>query len=389
MKGEDDMSSLDERIDTEAKDETSKNEQARFLFVVRESLGDLELPPGENPDTIHQVYNFDDRYTGQGKTIAIISAFDYPTALNDFNVFSSQFELPQETSTNVLAATNKVFQVVYARGLKPALDAGWAMESALDVQWAHAMAPSAKIVLVEAASNSFVDLFQAVDVANAIPGVCAVSMSWGGNEWSGETAFDAHLKAPGVVYVAGAGDVGGQTIYPAVSQFVTAVGGTKINRSRYGDFISETGWVGSGGGPSIFIPIPAYQAAQPSVAAKCGQYRGTPDVAFDADPASGVAIYDSTPYQGISGWVVVGGTSLAAPCWAGVLTCISGSRTEPFSSTTDFLTHIYNTGGSVLYPICFRDILAGTAGAFSCTEGWDFVTGWGTPDIKNLIEFLG
>ncbi|MDR3544059.1 MAG: hypothetical protein P4L69_24350 [Desulfosporosinus sp.] len=365
----------------EDKKEDNNDIRARHLFVINESQAGLDTPAGENPASIHEVYNFDRRFTGQG-VIAIVSAYNYPTALADFNVFSKQFGLPLESSTNPLAATNSVFQVVNARGTEPALDTGWAMESALDIQWAHAMAPFAKIVLVQSSSNTFIDLFQAVDVANAIPDVQVVSMSWGGYEFSGETAFDAHLKMPGVVYVAGAGDLGGNTVYPSVSQYVVSVGGTKINRNASGKFIGETGWSNSGGGPSIFVPIPAYQAAQPTVAAKCGNWRGTPDVAFDADPTSGVAIYDSTPYNGISGWTTIGGTSLGAPCWAGIISCINGARIKP-KSTAEFLTFLYRAGGS----ICYRDILVGTAGAFSCTTGWDFVTGWGSPNIRNLIIY--
>lgn len=362
---------------------------ARHLFVINESQSGLDQPPGENPTSIHKRYNFDRCFMGNGRVIAIVGAFNYPTALSDFNVFSKQFGLPLEISTNALAATNLVFQVVNARGTQPPLDAGWAMESALDIQWAHAMAPLAKIVLVQSASNTFIDLFQAIDVANALPNVQVVSMSWGGYEWSGETAFDAHLKKPGITYVAGAGDIGGQTLYPSVSQYVVSVGGTKLNRNQCGKFVSETGWTNSGGGPSIFVPIPAYQAAQPTVAAKCGNYRGTPDVAFDADPASGVAIYDSTPYNGISGWVIIGGTSLGGPCWAGIIACINERRNKPMESTAEFLTLLYGAGGSLNYTKYFNDIIHGKAGAFSCTTGWDFVTGWGSPNIRNLIRYFG
>ena len=322
------------------KEEQNDITTARHLFVINESQAGLDEPKGETPTSIRRVYNAIG-LTGGAGVIAIVSAFNYPTALADFNVFSNQFGLPLETSTNPLAATNTVFQVINARGTQPPLDTGWAMESALDIQWAHAMAPLAKIVLVQAASNTYVDLFQAVDVANAVPNVHEVSMSWGGYEFSGETAFDAHLKMPGVTYVAGAGDVGGLTLYPSVSQYVVSVGGTKINRNACGQFVSETGWTNGGGGPSIFVPIPAYQAAQPTVAAKCGNYRGTPDVAFDADATSGVAIYDSTPYNGISGWTTIGGTSLAAPCWAAIINSISSYTGIQPVSTADTLALLY------------------------------------------------
>ncbi len=366
--------------------EEDSERKARHLFVINESQVGMGEPPGENPSSIYNYYNFNPLITGSG-AIAIVSAFHYPTALPDFNIFSHQFGLPVEPSTEPRAATNTVFTVINARGVQPAVDPGWAMESALDVQWAHAMAPAAKIYLVQAASNSFVDLFQAVDVANTIPNLKVVAMSWGGAEWSGETAFDVHLKQPGVIYVAGAGDVGGQTLYPSVSQYVVSVGGTSLNRDPCGRLINETGWSNGGGGPSIFVPIPDNQAAQPAVAAKCGQYRGTPDVAFSADPASGFSIYDSTPYNGISGWVVIGGTSAATPCWSGVIGCLR--YVYPFlNSTQEFLSLLYEVIGLPSYTEDFHDIIYGTAGLFSCEPGWDFVTGLGTPNISKLICYF-
>src|SRR4029453_7372103 len=126
--------------------------------------------------------------TGGTHAIAIVDAFDYPTAENDLNVFSSQFGLPPCTTAN------GCFQKVYASGTKPRKNCGWAQEAALDIEWAHAMAPSAKIILVEAASNSFADLFQAVSVANSLPGVQQVLMSWGGSEFSLESTYDSYFS---------------------------------------------------------------------------------------------------------------------------------------------------------------------------------------------------
>lgn len=366
--------------------------RARRPFVINESQGSFKVPTGgtprgENPASIQSVYNFDRQFMGKGQTIVIIGAFHYPTALADFNVFSNQFGLPLETSTNQLSETNSVLQVVYARGVQPKVNQSWASESCIDIQWAHAMAPCAKIVLVEAESSTFIHMFQAVDVGNTVPNVCAVSMSWGRFEWSSEMAFDDHLKQPGVIYVAAAGDNAGLTLYPSVSQYVVSVGGTKLNRNKFGKLVSETGWTKGGGGLSKFIPIPSYQAEVPSVAAICGAYRGTPDVSFNADSVPGVAVYDSTPCGGLSGWFKVGGTSVGAPCWAGIIACIASSGTR-FISTAEFLTHLYLSAGGTSYTnpgCCFKDILFGKSGTFSCTKGWDFVTGLGAPNIRNLI----
>ena len=170
-----------------------------MIRVGREAVG--ASPSGETPASIAGAYQLGSlAATGLG-TIVIVDAFDYPTALNDFNVFSTQFGLPTEPSANATAATNAHFQVVYAGGPKaPRAKCGWAQESALDIEWAHAMAPNAKIVLVLAKSNSFTDLFAAVDVANAIPGAQQVSMSWGGSEFSSEASYDFHFTHNGIVY---------------------------------------------------------------------------------------------------------------------------------------------------------------------------------------------
>src|SRR5207245_4584002 len=161
--------------------------------------------------------------SGGSGVIAIVDAFDYPTAENDLNVFSTQFGLPPCTTAN------GCFTKVYANGVKPRANCGWAQEAALDIEWAHAMAPNAKIVLVEAASNSFADLYQAVDIASGIVNAQEVSMSWGGSETSGEAGNDSHFTQGGIVYFAASGDTGGQTIYPGVSPNVVSAGGTRIH----------------------------------------------------------------------------------------------------------------------------------------------------------------
>ena len=329
--------------------------------------------PGENPLSIRRVYGLPP-FGGHG-TIAIVGAFHWPTALNDFNRFARTWGLPRERSNDAGAASNRVFQVVYADGTQPAVDAGWALESAIDVEWAHAMAPDARIVLVEATSSAFHDLFHAVDVASALPGVTEVSMSWGASEFATEGTFEHHFtQTPGIIYFGATGDAGGTTQYPSTSPNVVAVGGTRLNRDSRGRFLSETGWADSGGGSSAFLAIPAYQASQPTVAAQVGTQRGVPDVSFDADQASGVAVYDSTPDNGLSGWLVVSGTSVGTPATAGVVNLShTWNRRHPAGSAAE-LTLMYQGLGN---RDRFRDILSGTAGSFSCHAGWDFVTGIG------------
>jgi len=325
--------------------------------------GGLGPNGGMTPAQLRSFYSMPS--TGGSGVIAIVDAFHYPTALNDFNVFSAQFNLPIETSNNATASTNAVFQVVYARGKKPRTNAGWAQEAALDIEWAHAMAPNAKIVLVEADSNSYASLMAAVDVASKLPGVRQVSMSWSSSEFSGETSYDSHFQQSGVVYFASSGDVGGVVQYPAVSPYVVAVGGTSVSTNSSGAFVSEKGWSGSGGGTSRYEPKPTYQSGLPAT------MRVVPDISSDADPYTGVAVYDSTPYQGLSGWLVFGGTSVSSPCMAGMVNLAGYGATNSYTE----LTRIYSALGTAN----FRDITSGSAGSFTAVSGWDFVTGVGAP----------
>jgi subtilase family serine protease len=341
-----------------------------LIRIGPEAVG--TAPRGETPSSIASAYSLTGSLAGTG-VIVIVDAFDYPTALNDFNVFARQFGLPQEASTDALNANNQVFQVVYATGHKPRGNCGWAQEAALDIEWAHAMAPNAKIVLVEAASNSFTNLFQAVDVASSIVNAKEVSMSWGGSEFSSETANDRHFTTPGIVYFAASGDTGGATIYPGVSPNVIAAGGTRINRDASGNFVSETGWSGSGGGPSKYESRPAYQDIIQTIV---GGKRGVPDYSFDADPSTGVSVYDSTSCSGNSGWLVFGGTSVSSPSLSGIVNS-AGSNTSTAAELLMLYQSVSNNGLTINSSY-FRDPLSGTAGSFSAKTGWDFVTGIGS-----------
>ena len=192
-------------------------------------------------------------------------------------------------------------------------------------------------------------------------------MSWGGSEFSSETSYDSHFNHTGVVYFAASGDSGGKTIWPGVSPNAVSAGGTTLNLSSTGAFISETGWSGSGGGASKYEGRPSYQDV---IQSTVGSKPGAPDFSFDADPYTGVSVYDTTSCQGMSGWMVFGGTSVSTPSLAGIVNS-AGS----FSASTNAeLTTIYGGLGSSN----FRDITSGTAGSFSAGTGWDFVTGVGS-----------
>jgi subtilase family serine protease len=330
-------------------------------------------PQGETPDSIRPVYNLSNTLTSSSGNgiIAVVDAFDYPTAQNDFDVFSKEFNLPLSTD-NVCNGSQPCFVKVLARGVGRRKNCGWNQEAALDIEWAHAMAPHAQIVLVIAKTDRFTDLFNAVDLASSIVGGSTlggeVSMSWGGSEFSSEAYYDFHFAAPKVVYVAASGDQGGVNLYPSVSPNVVSAGGTTINRDDSGAFVSETAWVGSGGGPSAYESRPPYQDAIMSLV---GSQRGAPDFSFDADPSSGVSVYDSAPCQGHNGWMVFGGTSVSAQALAGII-----NLSNHFYGNSNLeLSTIYANRASASD---FRDITYGSSGQFDATTGWDFVTGVGS-----------
>jgi subtilase family serine protease len=338
--------------------------RAHTNHIVRVGVAPFASSFAETPQSMRAVYKLPS--TGGSGTIALVGAFHYPTAQNDLNVFSKRFGLPACTTAN------GCFKVVYASGTKPRTDCGWAQEAALDIQWAHAMAPNAKIVLVEAANNTFVQLFKAVDVATSIVTTGGkrgqVSMSWGGDEFSQELSFDSHFQNSGVVYFAASGDIGGLTSYPSVSPFVVSAGGTSIQRSSSGAFLREVAWSESGGGRSRYELKPSYQN---NVGGTSSTKRSSPDFSFNADPDSGVLVYDSTPCQGLSGWLVFGGTSVSSPALAGIVNLAGHFR----SSSTSELSLIYANRKN---PSAFRDITSGSAGSFTSHGGYDFVTGVGS-----------
>jgi subtilase family serine protease len=337
-----------------------------------------------SPAQIQSFYNLTSSYThttvnrktvlgGGSGIIAIVDAYHYPNAVADFNVFSAQFGLPQETGTGA------VLQVVYENYTQPHTNVGWAQEAALDIQWAHALAPSAKIILVEAQDSSYQHLLNAVTQAVAL-NPSQISMSWSGGESSAELGYDATFNVPGPIFFAASGDSGAGTGYPAASPYVVAVGGTSVQTSTNGNFKNETGWSGSGGGPSSVEPKPSWQQI---TALNAYTTRCIPDLAADADPYTGVSVYaPSSPTR--SKWMVFGGTSVATPCVAamvnlGGMTYTATDTTLPNSTATSsttvtFLISVYGGLGST----SFRDITTGSNG-FSCLNGWDFVTGVGSP----------
>jgi subtilase family serine protease len=336
-------------------------------------------PVGYTPAQIRHAYGFD-RISfgdvvpadGSGQTIAIVDAYDDPTIAADLHAFDARFGLPDPA----LIKVNQSGGTQY-----PAPNVLWAEEISLDVEWAHAIAPGARILLVEATTS----LFTAVDYARHQPGVSVVSMSWGYRESSGETSVDAYFTTPsghaGVTFVAGSGD-SGTISYPAASPNVVAVGGTRLTIDSAGDYLGETAWSGSGGGISAYEPTPAYQVG-PSTSGR----RTHPDVAYDADPSTGVAVYDSYSFGPATPWSSVGGTSAAAPQWSALIAIVNQVRAWEGRASLD--------GRSQTLPLlnqlptsALHDITSGQNAHFSAGVGYDLVTGRGSPVAQQAATWL-
>jgi subtilase family serine protease len=303
-------------------------------------------------------------FSGGAKAVAIVDAYDAPNIVNDLKTFSDRFNLASPNLT-----------VVFADGTRPTVDKGWELETSLDVEWAHAMAPNAKIILVEATNSQYGSLLAAVDKATqllAAEGGGQISLSWGGSEFPAETANDAlHFAGQGVVYFAATGDVPGVS-YPSTSPMVVAVGGTTIVRDQNGNFLGEKPWSSAGGGPSGFERRPSYQNPLISIV---GNLRGVADLAAVADPTTGVWIYDSGNPNVASnnGWLVIGGTSAATP----IVAAITNAADRFAASSTLQLSFSYNNANK------FNQILlgpCGPGGVYTSTTGWSYCTGLGSPN---------
>jgi subtilase family serine protease len=340
---------------------------------------------GFSPAQVAHAYGFDQlgkvagkAANGAGQTIAIVDAFDDATIASDLQTFDSRFGLPAPPS----------FKKVDQQGggkLPSASPPGddWTVEESLDVEWAHAMAPGANILLVEANSDDLNDLLTAVSYAGSASGVSVVSISWGSSEFAQETQLDGYFTTPAghgnVSFVAAAGDNGTPGLWPAYSPNVVAVGGTSLQTSASGSYRSEIAWSFGGGGPSQFEREPGCQAGVQSSGA-----RTIPDVAYNADPNSGFAIYDTLdPYVTGGGWDVIGGTSAGTPQWAALLAIANQQRAA---------SHLPALRAAVadLYQLPmadFHDVTTGTNG-FSAGPGYDLVTGRGTPYVNRIVPAL-
>jgi len=344
---------------------------------------------------------------GAGQTIYIVDANHNPNVAAELSAFNQKFGLPTCT-TQAIAATATLplaaapvsgcqMSIVYntaAGGMTsvaPAYNSGWATEISLDVQWAHATAPLARIVLIEAADASINSLLGGIKLANAM-GPGAVSMSFGALEGSWTTSVDSAFSASNMTYLAATGDSGASVSWPAVSTKVVAVGGTSLTYTGSGTR-SEAVWSGTGGGTSLYTLKPTYQSnAVPGMGSYSG--RAVADVAFNADPSTGQYVAVMAPGSTAVSWISAGGTSLATPQWAGLIAVANAARALSAKSALGSPHAVlYGQIAAVpgTYASAFADItkgLNGTCAICVSSIGYDIPSGLGTPNVNSLVSAL-
>jgi subtilase family serine protease len=370
---------------------------------IRAAYGLSALPTTGTTPTAAQAAQL-----GAGQTIYIVDAQHNPNVAAELTAFNQKFGLPACT-TQTIAPTAILplvapplsgcqLGIVYntaAGGMTsvvPAYNSGWATEISLDVQWAHATAPLARIVLIEAADASINSLLGGVKLANAM-GPGAVSMSFGALEGSWTSSVDAAFTASNMTYLAATGDSGAAVSWPAVSTKVVAVGGTSLTYSGTGAR-SETVWSGTGGGTSLYTLKPSYQTpAVPGMGTFSG--RAVADVSFNADPSTGQYVAIMAPGSTAVNWISAGGTSMSTPQWAGLIAIANATRAlsakaalgSPHAVLYGQIAAVPGT-----YASAFSDItkgLNGTCAICVSTTGYDTPSGLGTPNVNNLISALG
>jgi subtilase family serine protease len=363
------------------------------LIVPASAVSDAPPLGGYSPQQIRHAYGIDQLpFDGAGQTIAIVSAYDAPAAAYDLQLFSHRYNLPLSTdgSQSTCAARNLRHPCFAKIALtdSPSYQEDWALDSTMSVEWAHAVAPGADILLVLAERASFDALLSGVDHAVA-RGARIVVMDWSSPEFPGEINYDRHFAVPGVSFVAAAGDRPEVVGYPAASPRVLAVGGTTMLLNSDGTIRQEQPWSGTGWGASQHERAMPYQSD-----GRCASAAGrvVPDVSYSADPRFGYAVFSSTARYGRDGWFRLGGTSAGAPQWAALLALANQAGAAPAGVAFDAVARLYALADLQASDRVFRTIVGyGTTDACSApnaTLRFAPTTGLGSPIANRLIGVL-
>ena len=336
---------------------------------------------GYAPSDISHAYGFDlipIGGDGTGQTITIIDAYGSPTIQSDLDSFCTEFGIPSTT-----------VNIIKPYGSPSSVNSTWALESTLDVQWAHAMAPGARINLIITPSNNYT-MLSAISYATGAQGAKIISMSWGStNEYNGIASdYSYYLNDLTTSYVASAGDHGFGVSWPAAASNVLSVGGTRLlYNSASNTVVSETGWSwthdtqgwwATGGGISKYLTKPAFQKYWSGYT-----NRAVPDVSYNADGYTPVQVWFTDPVTGVSGWQQVGGTSAGAPQWAALIACRASLGNANPTPVNQQMYYLASNPTNTQYSNCFRDITSGNNG-YSASIALDLMTGLGSPKA-NII----
>ncbi|MET3105568.1 hypothetical protein AAKU58_000377 [Oxalobacteraceae bacterium GrIS 1.18] len=373
---------------------------------VRAAYGLATLPSSFSNLSAAQLAQY-----GAGQTIYLIDAYDDPMVASELGAFSQLFGLPACTTRSLPVNASLPLAAPSANGCDfykvqssnagsmtatvPKYDANWAVEIAMDVQWAHAIAPLARLVLIESADATVPTMSGAIGLANLMgPGV--VSMSFGGTEGSYVLAADSYFQSKGMSYFASTGDSGAGVSWPSSSPYVVAVGGTTLTYSGTGSR-SEVVWSKTGGGVSAFEPTPLYQNNKVPGMQNYGK-RAVADVSFNADPNSGqyVAVIPNQATCSFCqvSWVTGGGTSLSTPQWAGLTAIVNAMRTQagkPMLGDPHAALYTQIASTASTYASVFADVTTGSDASCaicSATRGYDAPSGLGSPNAAALINTL-
>ena len=359
---------------------TTQSSSGALRPALAPTLSGSGVGGGYSPADLRSAYNLPSASAGTGQTVAIIDAYDDPNAESDLATYRSRYGLSACTSAN------GCFRKVNQSGgtALPKAEAGWAVEISLDLDMASAACPNCHILLVEATSNSYGNLFAAEDEAVAL-GATEISNSWAGEEFSEETSADSYFNHPGVAITASAGDGGYKVEYPAASPYVIAVGGTKLSKASNSRGWSETAWSGTGSGCSAYEPKPTWQTDS-----GCKR-RTDDDVAAVASPETPVSVADSYKLPAEfskpeAGWTLVGGTSASSPLVAGMM-ALANAHTRSFAGADALYIEAAQNGTGAL-----DDVVSGSngscGGSYLCTAGlgYDGPTGLGSPYGAPLVK---
>ena len=307
--------------------------------------------------------------------MTIIIAYHYSNLQADLNTFCKKFNLPQ-TTLNIIS-------------LGTTTDSGWALEECLDVQMVHVANPNAQITVIEAKSNSSVDMNEAISRANNLSTTQIISMSWGSNEYNGQNNNDTYFNNKKICYCASSGD-NNYVNYPASSANVLSIGGSTLTLNANNTRASEKTWSSAGCGVSTYTPMPNYQSGCKNIT---GSKRIIPDISCIANPSYGVQMYYNGKYY------IMGGTSVSAPLFAGVLSIANQKRLDNGKSTLTSVASssanlvqqyiykkIYNS--TSLYSQNFYDITVGNDGNYNASANYDRATGLGAPLCTSLVNEL-